>query len=72
MRLASAVPMQDNVLAPEDDAERQARQAENRDLTRKVWTSMISAILVIGSLPAMTGLSIPIPMWLHNPGYSSC
>jgi len=34
----SAVPMQDNVLAPEDDAERQARQAENRDLTRKVWT----------------------------------
>jgi len=68
MRLASAVPMQDNVLAPEDDAERQARQAENRDLTRKVWTSgMISAILVIGSLPAMTGLSIPfIPMW-HNP-----
>jgi len=27
MRLASAVPMQDNVLAPEDDAERQARQA---------------------------------------------
>jgi len=43
--------MQDNVLAPEDDAERQARQAENRDLTRKVWTSgMISAILVIGSL----------------------
>jgi len=28
---------------------------------------MISAILVIGSLPAMTGLSIPVPMWLHNP-----
>jgi len=65
----SAVPMQDDVLAPEDDAERQARQAENRELSRKVWTSgIISAILVIGSLPAMTGLSIPfIPMWLHNP-----
>jgi len=31
MRLVIAVPMQDNVLAPEDDAERQARQAENRD-----------------------------------------
>ncbi|HEY9602480.1 MAG TPA: copper-translocating P-type ATPase, partial [Allocoleopsis sp.] len=64
----SAVPMQDDVLAPEDDAERQARQSENQDLTRKVWVSgIISAVLAIGSLPAMTGLPIPvIPMWLHN------
>jgi Cu+-exporting ATPase len=65
----SALPMQDDVLAPEDDAERQARQAENRDLTHKVWVSgIISAIIVIGSLPVMTGLPIPfIPMWLHDP-----
>lgn len=65
----SAIAMQDDVLAPEDDAERQTRQAENRNLTRKVWVSgIISAVLVIGSLPAMTGLSIPFfPMWLHNP-----
>jgi len=37
-------------------------------LTRKVWVGgIISAILVIGSLPMMTGLHIPfIPMWLHN------
>ncbi|OWY65544.1 copper-translocating P-type ATPase [cyanobacterium TDX16] len=65
----SAIPMQDDVLAPEDDAERQARQTENRHLTRKVWVSgIISATLVIGSLPAMTGVSIGfIPMWLHNP-----
>jgi P-type Cu+ transporter len=65
----SALPMQDDVLAPEDDAERQARQAENRDLTHKVWVSgIISAIIVIGSLPMMTGLPIPfIPMWLHDP-----
>jgi P-type Cu+ transporter len=65
----SALPMQDDVLAPEDDAERQARQSENRDLSRKVWVSgIISAIIVIGSLPAMTGLPIPfIPMWLHDP-----
>ncbi|HEY9666507.1 MAG TPA: heavy metal translocating P-type ATPase, partial [Coleofasciculaceae cyanobacterium] len=64
----SALPMQDDVLAPEDDAERQARQAENRDLRRKVWVSgIISAVIVIGSLPVMTGLPIPfIPMWLHN------
>ena len=65
----SAQPMQDDVLAPEDDAERRARQAENRDLTRKVWLSgIVSAVLVIGSLPVMTGVSIPfIPMWLHHP-----
>ena len=65
----SALPMQDDVLAPEDDAERQARQAENRDLTRKVWVSgIISAVIVIGTLPMMTGLPIPfIPMWLHAP-----
>jgi Cu+-exporting ATPase len=65
----SAQPMQDNVLAPEDDAEKRTRQAENRDLTRKVWISgIISSILVIGSIPAMTGLQIPlIPMWLHHP-----
>jgi P-type Cu+ transporter len=65
----SALPIQDDVLAPEDDAERQERQAENQKLTRRVWVSgLISAVLVIGSLPAMTGLPIPfIPMWLHNP-----
>jgi Cu+-exporting ATPase len=64
----AALPMQDDVLAPEDDAERRERQAENQKLTRRVWVSgVISAVLVIGSLPAMTGLSIPfIPMWLHD------
>ncbi len=65
----SAVPMQDEVLAPEDDTERRSRQIENCQLTRKVWVSgIISAILVIGSLPMMTGLPIPfIPAWMHNP-----
>ncbi len=65
----SALPMQDDILAPEDDAERRERQAENRQLTRKVWVSgILSAILVIGSLPMMTGLPIPfIPVWMHNP-----
>ncbi|PMB46360.1 copper-translocating P-type ATPase [Fischerella thermalis CCMEE 5330] len=65
----SAMPMQDEDLFTTDDIEQQTRQAENRSLVRKVWVGgMISAILVIGSLPMMTGLSIPlIPMWLHNP-----
>ncbi|MGQ9873284.1 heavy metal translocating P-type ATPase [Leptodesmis sp.] len=64
----SAQPLQDDGLAAEDDAEQQERQAENRKLTQKVWVSgVISAILVSGSLPGMTGLQIPfIPMWLHN------
>ena len=65
----AAQPMQDDVLASEDDTERRERQAENRKLTRKVWVSgIVSAILVIGSLPAMMGVPIPfIPMWLHHP-----
>lgn len=65
----AAQPLQDKVLTPEDDAEQQERHAEERKLTRKVWVSgLISAVLVVGSLPAMTGLEIPfLPMWLHNP-----
>jgi len=65
----SAQPIQEqDLLSGDNDAERQVRQAESRDLTRKVFVGgIISAILVIGSLPAMTGLHIPfIPMWLHN------
>lgn len=65
----SAEPIQEqDVLNGDDDAERKTRQAESRDLQRKVWTGgIISAILVIGSIPMMTGLSIPwIPMWLHD------
>jgi Cu+-exporting ATPase len=63
----TAFPMQDDVLAPEDDAERRDRQLEQRQLTRRVWVSgIISAVLVIGSLPAMTGLTVPfIPPWMH-------
>ncbi len=65
----SAQPVQEqDLLTGDDDSERKARLAESRELTRKVWVGgIISAILVIGSLPVMTGLHIPfIPMWLHN------
>jgi Cu+-exporting ATPase len=63
----AALPLQDDVLAPEADAERQEREAEQRKLSLKVWVSgSISGLLVVGSLPAMTGLPIPfIPMWMH-------
>ncbi|HSM84402.1 MAG TPA: cation transporter, partial [Nodosilinea sp.] len=65
----TAQPLSEDPLAAEDDAERREREAENRQLTRKAGFSLIvGGILVIGSLPMMTGLPIPfIPMWLHNP-----
>ncbi|MBF2080320.1 MAG: copper-translocating P-type ATPase, partial [Synechococcales cyanobacterium T60_A2020_003] len=65
----AAQPLQDDPLASDDDAERRERQAEQRTLARKVWVSgIISAILVIGSIPAMTGIAVPlIPMGLHTP-----
>ena len=50
------------------DREKNTRLTETQDLTRKVWIGgVIGVILVIGSLPMMTGLQIPlIPEWLHN------
>jgi Cu+-exporting ATPase len=64
---AQAIQEQD-LLVGEDDTERRARKLESRDLAQKVWLGgIISVILVIGSLPMMTGLHLPfIPMWLHN------
>lgn len=55
-------------LTGEDEAEKAARLAESLDLKRKVWVGGItSTILIIGGLPAMTGLHLPfIPNWLHN------
>ena len=50
------------------DREKNVRLSEMQDLTRKVWVGgAVGIVLVIGSLPMMTGLSIPlIPEWLHN------
>lgn len=64
----SAFPLQEEMVTGEDDAEKVARSAESQDLTRKVWVgAIISAVLLIGSLPMMTGLNLPfIPAWLHN------
>jgi len=66
----SGYPLQrQNVLADEDDAEKYAQKRQERELTRKVVVSgILSAVIVIGSIPMMTGLHITfIPMWLHNP-----
>lgn len=63
----AASPLQE-MGSKEDDAEANARLAENLDLTRKVIVgAIISVLLVVGSLPAMTGLNLPwIPSLLHN------
>ncbi|KYC36803.1 cation-transporting ATPase PacS [Scytonema hofmannii PCC 7110] len=66
----SAYPLlEQNLMAGEDDAEKRHRLRESRDLMRKVTVGgIISIVLLIGSLPMMTGLHLPfIPMWLHNP-----
>ena len=59
-----AFPLENNKSQSEDKQE----AAEAQQLRRKVIVGgIVSAVLVIGSLPMMTGLNIPfIPMWLHN------
>ncbi|OUL29604.1 copper-translocating P-type ATPase [Nostoc sp. T09] len=66
----SAYPLQEeNLLAEEDDGEKTDRLRESRHLLRKVFVgAVIGVLLVIGSLPMMTGLNLSlIPAWLHNP-----
>ncbi|MEG3933661.1 heavy metal translocating P-type ATPase [Microcoleus sp. T3_B1] len=62
-----ALPLQE-MAAPEDDSEQADRKSESQTLQRKLWTAgIISILLVVGAIPAMTGLHLPfIPAWLHN------
>lgn len=64
-----AMPIEDDPLTQDTAAEEHQRRIEQRQLRRKVVVGgIISAILVIGSLPMMTGLELPgFPMWLHHP-----
>ncbi|MBH8577811.1 heavy metal translocating P-type ATPase [Nostocaceae cyanobacterium CENA369] len=61
--------LQEEMLSGEDDLEKANRLAEQRELTLKVVVGgVISIILLLGSLPMMTGLNLPlIPGFLHNP-----
>ena len=66
----SATPLkQQEMIAGEDDGDIAARKAEYRNLIRKLIVGgLISALLIIGALPMMTGLELSfIPVWLHNP-----
>jgi len=62
-----ALPLQE-MAATEDDSEQADRKSESQNLQRKLWTAGITSILlVVGAIPAMTGLHLPfIPAWLHN------
>ena len=66
----SAHPLQEqDFLSGDDDAEKATRLTESRALARKLWVAgIISLLLVVGSLPMMTGMSLSLlPTWLHNP-----
>jgi Cu+-exporting ATPase len=62
-----ALPLPEMAVA-EDDSEPADRKSEAQNLQRKLWTAgIISILLVVGAIPAMTGLHLPfIPAWLHN------
>ena len=51
-----------------EDLEKKKWEAKQQELTQKVvFGGIVSFLLIFGSLPMMTGLSIPfIPHWLHN------
>ena len=50
---------------PTEDTEQVNRQQELKQ--KLIVGGVISILLVVGSIPAMTGIHIPfIPMWLHN------
>jgi P-type Cu+ transporter len=63
-----ATPLEDFTAAP-DPTDIAERQAELRLLRRQVGLgSILSSLVLLGSLPMMTGLSLPwIPAWLHDP-----
>ncbi|QLE46273.1 copper-translocating P-type ATPase (plasmid) [Nostoc sp. C052] len=58
------------MITGEDDVEKTAREAELRTLTRKlVVGAILSTLIVLGSISAMTGLNLPWirTLWLDNP-----
>ncbi|MEH1924914.1 heavy metal translocating P-type ATPase [Nostoc sp.] len=65
----SSYLLQKELLSEEDDAEKASRQALQRQLSLKVAVGgVISIFLLLGSLPMMTGLNLPlIPSFLQNP-----
>lgn len=67
----SSYPLQEQeMITGEDDAEKNAREAELRILTRKIVVgAILSTLILLGSISAMTGLNLPgiRALWLDNP-----
>jgi P-type Cu+ transporter len=56
------------ILQPDETKEIIELRQTNELIVKVIVSSILSLIIVIGSLPIMTGLHIPfIPMWLHEP-----
>ena len=50
------------------DTEAAAKKAQQTLWQKVMFGGFVSAIIVFGSIPAMTGIHIPwIPLWLHHP-----
>ncbi|NJN01001.1 MAG: copper-translocating P-type ATPase [Leptolyngbyaceae cyanobacterium RM1_1_2] len=66
-----AIAVEDLSMGEADAQEQAARRADQRALLVKVTVSgFISLLLVVGSIPAMTGMTIPgWPMFLHHPWF---
>ncbi len=64
-----ADPFDEGQLLTEAAAEEQADRATLRQLQRRLLLAGgATLVLVVGSLPMMLGVSLPVlPMWLHNP-----
>jgi len=65
----TASPLQEQEMMAGEDDDITVREAKSRDLIHKLIVGgVISVLLIIGSLPMMTGLELSfIPAWLHNP-----
>lgn len=65
----SAYSLQEQeMITGENDAEKAGREAEKRKLKLKFLVGgVISVLLVIGSVPAMTGLTVHVAPWLSHP-----
>jgi Cu+-exporting ATPase len=62
----SAYSLDEDMMTGEDDAQKAVRNLK----IKLVVAAVISILLVIGSLPMMIGLHLPlIPAWLHNPWF---
>ncbi len=64
-----AIPIVEGDRQTQQQEKEREKARQLKELTRKVWVAgVLSAVIVIGSLPMMLGMPIPfIAHWWHNP-----